>query len=70
MSLIQIFQTIFASLSGPLGAALIGCILVVGFIRVAAEHRLHYIVYGGMGGAGVFTVAWIMSTMMGVPAPG
>lgn len=69
MSATQIMGQFFAFMSGPFGVAIIGICLVYAFLRLAAEHRLHYFVFAAIGGVGFFSVAWFMSTYFGA-SPG
>ena len=64
MSLTGFFQALFALLSGPLGIAIVSCILVWGILESIGHKRLGPVIWAICGGAAFYAIPWIMTTVM------
>jgi hypothetical protein len=58
------FQGLFTLLSGPMGIAIVGVLLVYGLLEAIGHRSMRPIVWPLFGGAAFYAVSWIMSTVM------
>ncbi len=58
-------QNLFTLLSGPLGIAVIGILLVWGIFETIMHRRAGPVMWAIIGGGAFYAIAWIMATVLG-----
>jgi hypothetical protein len=65
MTATAIMANLFTFLSGPFGAGIIAVVVLIAFIRLSAEHSMRHLSYAVLGGAGFYSVAWVLAQVFG-----
>lgn len=62
--MIAFFQYIFTQLSGGIGIALIGCLLVLGIVESIQHKSMRPFIASLIGGGAFYAIPWIMANVM------